>query len=196
MPRTAKPSKKVAKQPEINQNCRDSIRCLGSFCAKCRNSAKKLTAREKMVIIVCVDTQKALPDHAARGKTGRLTYTIFNNTQEGIPLWHPRKKLHRPLLPKVSSTPSVPPTAKSSKSLTITSTTARRSSCGTTPTPSGSSGTSSQQATEFTASRTVSPQRCLTWTWAASATAPASTSGRAHRLPASCGSLSRPTMAA
>ena len=36
----------------------------------------------------------------------------------------------------------------------------------------------------------------MTWTWAASATAPASTSGRAHRLPASCGSLSRPMMAA
>ena len=36
---------------------------------------------------------KALPDHAARGKTGRLTYTIFNNTQGGDSIMAPKKKI-------------------------------------------------------------------------------------------------------
>ena len=33
------------KRHKINQNCRDSICRPGGFCAKCRNSAKKLTGR-------------------------------------------------------------------------------------------------------------------------------------------------------
>jgi hypothetical protein len=58
-------SKKAAKRHKINQNCRDSICRPGGFCAKCRNSAKKLTGRKKVVIIGYVDTQKAVFDHAA-----------------------------------------------------------------------------------------------------------------------------------
>ena len=42
---SAEMSKKAAKRHKINQNCRDSICRPGGFCAKCRNSAKKLTGR-------------------------------------------------------------------------------------------------------------------------------------------------------
>jgi hypothetical protein len=40
-------SKKAAKRHKINQNCRDSICRPGGFCAKCRNSAKKVDGKVK-----------------------------------------------------------------------------------------------------------------------------------------------------
>ena len=44
---SAEMSKKAAKRHKINQNCRDSICRPGGFCAKCRNSAKKVDGKVK-----------------------------------------------------------------------------------------------------------------------------------------------------
>ena len=65
------------------------------------------------------------------------------------------------------------------------------SSCGITPMPNGSSGTSSVRAKVSTASRTASPARCWTCTRAAWPTAPLCISGRVLPPAASCGSWKR-----